>query len=200
MDIRRLTSPTLAFAIGILTSCSEPTAPSSSWQPAPPVPVGPTPVHLAVGNAYNWRITKIGFGTFFFSDEISTILDDSTINGFTYYRLNSGELLRSATDTVFVQNHGLISVYYRLNVHVGDVVPFTGHLVRVSAVDTQEVLGSRQTVITVLNDSDTTTNLVTARYASQFGIIRIETRDSLFVVTKSLQGARLGTTSYGNIP
>ncbi|MGA9117650.1 MAG: hypothetical protein WB626_12835 [Bacteroidota bacterium] len=185
---------------GLFQACNEPT----STQPAgshPPLPSpGLTPVHLAVGNTYNWWLTRMtGTGTWLQWREFSTITDDTTLLGRIYYIFDSGERLRSAGDTVFAFLQDTPSVYYRFDVSVGDSIPFMGSTCRVTAIDTQTVLGDTQVVVSVFNLT-VGSNLTSGRYASRFGVIRIDTRESLSVTTRSLQGARLGNWTFGVMP
>ena len=200
MNTPRLVLLTLPLMGGFFWSCNEPSSPQGSGPPPPPVSPERTPVHLAVGNAYNWRVTQIGFGTFFQWNETSEIGDDTTLDARTYYVFDTHDILSSSGDTVFAYSHDSTSVLYRLNVSVGEIVPFLGYTFRVISVDTQTVLGDTQTVVTVSDGSAPSTIISSGRYASKFGVVGLERRDSLYVTTTSLWGARLGTTTYGSVP
>ncbi|GEM_PF-4595166 len=188
----------IVLAAGLLQSCNEPTTSESTTDP----PSSPTPrrepVHFAVGNWYAWQFTRVGIGTFFQWNDTTAITNDLIIGSHTYYEFDSGERLRISGDWVFVHD-GSPYAYYRLNANVGDTVPFLGHSFRVTSVDTESVLGSYQTVITVANQLGASTLVTSARYASKFGIIRITTGSppgSSYVTTKNLRRARIGSVVY----
>ena len=200
--MRTLWSVLLTLSLGgvLFQSCNEPSALPEPGPPPPPVSPRRTPVHLGVGNVYNWRVTQIGFGTFFQWNETSEIRDDTTLDARTYYLFNTHELLSSSGDTVFAYLHNSTSVSYRLNVSIGEAVPFLGYTFHVTSIDTQTVLGDTQMVVTVSNGSAPASILASGRYASKFGVIRLERRDSLYVTTSLLWSARLGSTTYGPFP
>lgn len=180
----------------LLQSCNEPSTNPSTYDP-PKLPAQlRTPVHLAVGNNYTWRVWQVGIGTFFQWSESYAVIDDTTLGGKVHFVFDSGEKLRSSGDTVIVYANGSDSVDYRLNVAVGDTVPFIGYSFRVTTVEREEVLGDSQTVVTVSNHLGASTDVTSGRYASKFGIIQIERSHPQHVTTSRLVAARLGTGIY----
>lgn len=173
---------------------------------SPPVvvpPVWKSPgVHLAVGNTYHWRYTRISsYGNIFLWDENYAVTGETFINGNRYFILSTGEKLKSQGDTVLAFALNSASVYYRLNVSVGETVPFLGNQLTVSFIDTSTAFGETQKIVTVLNQSlSSSSTLISGRYASRFGLIGIDRSESTFVTRGVLVGARIGTVNYGYAP
>lgn len=184
----------------LLCGCSAPPeAPMSDRHPQPPG-WAPARVSLAVGNAYNREVTEIGIGTFFRWTDRSTITGDTVTQAGRFFRFDSGELRAVSEDTVFGLAGDSVTVLYRLRVVPGDTVPFLGSTMRVAAIDTEAVLGDTQMVISVARAPEFPTSMVTARYASRFGVIRLEQAEALLVRTTRLIGARLEGHVYGQMP
>jgi hypothetical protein len=200
--MRRLTIVVTAAALCalIFLSCSESTQVINT--PIPPPPPAPVySVSFDVGNGYLWQHAKIGIGTVFFWNTTTTITSDTTIAGRTYFAFSTGELLRSSRDTVYAWSNGTEVIWYRLNVNVGDTVPFIGHRFLVTEVRWEPVFGDTQRTVTVLNSSISHgTNVAYGFYSSKFGCLLLQRHQGLNDTTTSLLGAQIAGRRYGVYP
>lgn len=202
MRTRLLRFAILPLCCVLFPSCDESShvvAPRQIVRPLPPPPTAlPTGIHLAVGNSYHWRYIRItSLGTIDQWDETYNIVHDTTIRGSRYFIFSTGEILRNVGDTVFSYGHDSVSVYYLLNASVGQAVPFLGHQLAVTFVDTGLVFGKTERIFTVSPQSLSPHVLDEARYASTFGPVEIDNSETTNATRGTLVGARLDTVRYG---
>ncbi len=202
MKTRLILSALLLVNGMLFQSCTDDSSPVETPPRTIEPPAWQSPgVHLAVGNTYHWRYTRISsFGNIFMWDENCAVTGETTIDGSRDFILSTGEKLKSQGDTVFAFTQNTISVFYSLTVSIGQAVPFLGNQLTVSFIDTSNVFGETQKIVSVLNQGDTPGNLFAGRYASRFGLIGIDRSEATYVIRGTLVGARIGTVNYGYAP
>ncbi|MBI3004084.1 MAG: hypothetical protein HYY49_01555 [Ignavibacteriales bacterium] len=155
-------------------------------------------VSFSVGNQYNIQHMQGsipgGVADWY---QITTIVSDTIIGQERFYLFSSGELLRSAVDSVVRWDGASQVCWYRFNVESGHMVLFQNYQLTVSSVSVDSVFGEQQKVIEVSNSATAVDTVLFAKYSTKFGVLLVQKTLSSKIWRTSLTGAKLDTTSYG---
>ena len=195
--------PVLCTVILLMAAGCTDDGPVSTQTPVPPPSPGPaSAVDFSPGNAYLWQHSLVqGTGWFIFWNTRSHIARDTLLAGRRYGIVSTGEILRSAPDSVYAWSGSRDTIWYRFDVRTGDTVPFLGHRFIVTDVRTQLIWGDSQKTVSVFNGGlSYGTDIVSGYYTSRFGCLRVSYQEGLNNTTVGLLGARVAGRNFGVYP